>query len=247
VGQKTHPKGFRLVTTQNHLSDWYSERSIYSSLIQEDFLIREKIEEVFKDLLTLSTIEITRTNSTEEDVDSTVVITVHTLYPRAKETYRRVIEHFTQTKDLEKRPNILKHLKGNLTKFMNFIINRSVRQIMRFLSIKTGKIFEFNIRFIRNRFEDATLIAKFIGDQLEKRVAFRRIVDLAIKKVRLTSIKGIKVEVSGRLNGIDIARSEWKRDGKVPLHTLRAKIDYAHLDVQTVYGIIGIKIWLFIK
>jgi small subunit ribosomal protein S3 len=247
VGQKTHPKGFRLVSTQTHLSNWYSQRSIYSSLIEEDFLIREKVQEVFKDLLLISTIEITRTNNTEEDLESIVVVTINALYPRAKETYRKIVAYFTETKELEKRPAILKHLKGNLTKFINFIIHRNIRNLMRFLQIKTNKEFEFNISFIRNRFEDANLTAKFIGDQLEKRLPFRRVIGLVIKKVQLTTIKGIKVEVSGRLNGIDIARSEWKRDGKIPLHTLRAIIDYTHLGVQTVYGVIGIKVWLFVK
>jgi small subunit ribosomal protein S3 len=66
-----------------------------------------------------------------------------------------------------------------------------------------------------------------------------------IKKVQRTEMKGIKVQVSGRLNGIEIARSEWKRDGRVPLHTLRAKIDYAYYRAETIYGTIGIKVWLF--
>ena len=66
-----------------------------------------------------------------------------------------------------------------------------------------------------------------------------------IKKVQRTTMKGIKVQVSGRLNGAEIARSEWKRDGRVPLHTLRAKIDYTHQRADTIYGVIGIKVWLF--
>ena len=94
--------------------------------------------------------------------------------------------------------------------------------------------------------KSATLIAKFIADQLEKRTPFRRAVKQTIKKVQLTDIKGIKVEVSGRLNGNEIARSEWKREGKVPLHTLNAKIDYTHYEAQTIYGVIGIKVWLFL-
>ena len=68
---------------------------------------------------------------------------------------------------------------------------------------------------------------------------------LAIKKVQLTELQGIKVQVSGRLNGIEMARSEWKRDGRVPLHTLRAKIDYSQHRAETIYGTIGIKVWLF--
>ena len=80
---------------------------------------------------------------------------------------------------------------------------------------------------------------------MEKRTPFRRAVKQTIKKVQLTNLKGVKVEVSGRLNGIDIARSEWKRDGKIPLHTLKAQIDYTHQMAYTIYGVIGIKVWLF--
>ena len=107
------------------------------------------------------------------------------------------------------------------------------------------KNYYLTIKFIKNPFEDATLIAKYIGEQLEKRVPFRRAVKQSIKKVQRSKMKGIKVQVSGRLNGIDIARSEWKRDGRVPLHTLRAKIDYAYERAETIYGVIGIKVWLF--
>ena len=102
-----------------------------------------------------------------------------------------------------------------------------------------------NIKFIKNPFEDATLIAKFIAEQLEKRTPFRRAMKQTIKKVQRTEMEGIKVQVSGRLNGIEIARSEWKRDGRVPLHTLRAKIDYSYHRAETIYGTIGIKVWLF--
>ena len=102
-----------------------------------------------------------------------------------------------------------------------------------------------SVKSTTNPFEDATLIAKFISEQLEKRTPFRRAMKQTIKKVQRTEMKGIKVQVSGRLNGIEIARSEWKRDGRVPLHTLRAKIDYAYYRAETIYGTIGIKVWLF--
>jgi len=89
------------------------------------------------------------------------------------------------------------------------------------------------------------LIAKYISEQLEKRIPFRRAVKQTIKKVQLTSMKGLKVEVSGRLNGAEIARSEWVREGRVPLQTLRADIDYATKEANTTYGILGIKVWVF--
>jgi small subunit ribosomal protein S3 len=92
---------------------------------------------------------------------------------------------------------------------------------------------------------DAALIAEFIGQQLERRVSFRRVVRQAIQRAQRAEVQGIKLQVSGRLNGAEIARTEWTREGRVPLHTLRADIDYAYKTASTTYGILGIKIWVF--
>ena len=92
---------------------------------------------------------------------------------------------------------------------------------------------------------DAALIAEYIGQQLERRVSFRRVVRQAIQRAQRAEVKGIKIQVGGRLNGAEIARSEWVREGRVPLHTLRADIDYCYRTAQTIYGILGIKVWIF--
>ncbi len=92
---------------------------------------------------------------------------------------------------------------------------------------------------------DAALIAEYIAQQLERRVSFRRVVRQAIQRAQRAEVKGIKVQVSGRLNGAEIARTEWTREGRVPLHTLRADIDYAYRTARTIYGILGIKVWIF--
>jgi len=92
---------------------------------------------------------------------------------------------------------------------------------------------------------EATIIAEFISQQLEKRVAFRRAMRQAVQRAQKAHIKGIKIQVSGRLNGAEIARSEWIREGRVPLQTLRADIDYSYKRAQTIYGVLGIKVWLF--
>lgn len=92
---------------------------------------------------------------------------------------------------------------------------------------------------------EAAIIAEFICQQLEKRVAFRRAIRQAIQRAQKAHIKGVKIQVSGRLNGAEIARSEWVREGRVPLQTLRADIDYSYQRAQTIYGILGIKVWLF--
>ncbi|MBD2363971.1 MULTISPECIES: 30S ribosomal protein S3 [Nostocaceae] len=92
---------------------------------------------------------------------------------------------------------------------------------------------------------DAYLIAEYIAQQLERRVSFRRVVRQAIQRAQRAGIQGIKVQVGGRLNGAEIARTEWTREGRVPLHTLRADIDYSYCTAKTVYGILGIKVWVF--
>jgi small subunit ribosomal protein S3 len=92
---------------------------------------------------------------------------------------------------------------------------------------------------------DAALIAEYIAQQLERRVSFRRVVRQAIQRAQRAGIEGIKIQVSGRLNGAEIARPEWTREGRVPLHTLRADIDYAYKIAQTIYGTLGIKVWVF--
>ncbi|BAY46172.1 30S ribosomal protein S3 [Scytonema sp. HK-05] len=92
---------------------------------------------------------------------------------------------------------------------------------------------------------DAFLIAEYIAQQLERRVSFRRVVRQAIQRAQRAGIQGIKIQVSGRLNGAEIARTEWTREGRVPLHTLRADIDYSYCTAKTVYGILGIKVWVF--
>jgi small subunit ribosomal protein S3 len=92
---------------------------------------------------------------------------------------------------------------------------------------------------------DAYLLAEYIAQQLEKRVAFRRVMRMAIQRAQRAGVLGLKIQVSGRLNGAEIARTEWTREGRVPLHTLRADIDYATKVATTTYGVLGIKVWVF--
>lgn len=101
------------------------------------------------------------------------------------------------------------------------------------------------INEIRKPETDSKLVADSIASQLEHRVMFRRAMKKAIQNAMAHQAKGIKVEVSGRLGGAEIARSEWIREGRVPLHTLRADIDYAVSEANTTYGVIGVKVWIF--
>jgi len=112
-------------------------------------------------------------------------------------------------------------------------------------SLGTKKQLRINVSELSKADSDASLIAEFIAQQLEKRVAFRRATRQAIQKAQRLNVQGIKVQVSGRLNGAEIARSEWVREGRVPLQTLRADIDYSTKRAQTTYGVLGVKVWVF--
>ncbi len=102
-----------------------------------------------------------------------------------------------------------------------------------------------NIEEIRKPELDATLVAEGIASQLERRIMFRRAMKRAVSNTMRLGAQGVKINVGGRLNGAEIARSEWYREGRVPLHTLRADIDYGVASALTTYGIIGVKVWIF--
>ncbi len=120
-----------------------------------------------------------------------------------------------------------------------------VEVLRKHVSNLAGVPAQINIAEVRKPELDGQLVADSIASQLERRVMFRRAMKRAVQNAMRLGAKGIKVEVSGRLGGAEIARSEWYREGRVPLHTFRADIDYATSEALTTYGIIGIKVWIF--
>lgn len=108
-----------------------------------------------------------------------------------------------------------------------------------------GMPVQMNVEEIRKPELDAKLVAESIAQQLEKRIMYRRAMKRAVTNTMRLGAEGIKINVAGRLNGAEIARGEWYREGRVPLHTLRANIDYGTAEANTTYGIIGIKVWIF--
>jgi small subunit ribosomal protein S3 len=107
-----------------------------------------------------------------------------------------------------------------------------------------GEVF-LNIVEVRKPETDAQLVAESVAQQLERRIAFRRAMKRSMQSAMRLGAKGVRINVSGRLGGAEIARMEWYREGRVPLHTLRADIDYGFAEARTTYGIIGIKVWIF--
>ena len=120
-----------------------------------------------------------------------------------------------------------------------------VEKLRRDLSQMMGVPVHVNIEEVRKPELDARLVAESIASQLERRVMFRRAMKRAVQNAIRLGAKGIKVQVSGRLGGAEIARTEWYREGRVPLHTLRADIDYSTARAETTYGTIGVKVWIF--
>lgn len=120
-----------------------------------------------------------------------------------------------------------------------------VEKLRRELSQMMGVPVHVNIEEVRKPELDARLVAESIASQLERRVMFRRAMKRAVQNAIRLGAKGIKVQVSGRLGGAEIARTEWYREGRVPLHTLRADIDYSTARAETTYGTIGVKVWIF--
>jgi small subunit ribosomal protein S3 len=120
-----------------------------------------------------------------------------------------------------------------------------IDKLKSFLSKKLNANMQINIEEIRKPELEAKLVAENVAAQLEKRVMFRRAVKRAVASSLKQGAKGIKIAVSGRLNGAEIARTEWYREGRVPLHTFRADISYSEAIAKTTYGVIGVKVWIF--
>ncbi|MDD3899006.1 MAG: 30S ribosomal protein S3 [Syntrophomonadaceae bacterium] len=201
MGQKVHPKGFRIGIIRDWDSNWYADRD-YTDLLHEDYKLRNYIKDHFY-TAGISKVEIQRTGNR-------VRITIHTAKPGI------VIGRGGM--EVEK-------LKADLIKM-------------------TGKSININIQEIKKPELDAQIVAENIAQQLEKRISFRRAMKQTVGRTMRAGAIGIKVAISGRLGGAEIARSEWYSEGKVPLHTLRADVDYGFAEANTTYGKIGIKVWV---
>jgi small subunit ribosomal protein S3 len=120
-----------------------------------------------------------------------------------------------------------------------------IDSLRRVISEMMGIPVQLNVEEIRKPELDAQLVAEGVAQQLEKRIMFRRAMKRAVQNTMRLGAEGIKINVGGRLNGAEIARSEWYREGRVPLHTFRADIDYGIAEAKTTYGVIGVKVWIF--
>ena len=202
MGQKTHPRGFRLGVIKPWRSRWYAERA-FADLLREDETIRKYMHQRLAHAA-VAQVEIDRK-------PQKIVVTVHTARPGV------VIGK--QGAEVDKLRDELAHL--------------------------TKSEVSINVEEIKRPELDAQLVGDSIAHQLQQRISFRRAMKRAVQSAMRAGAEGIRVKVAGRLGGAEIARTEGYHEGRVPLHTLRADIDYATSTAKTTYGTIGVKVWIF--
>jgi small subunit ribosomal protein S3 len=202
VGQKTHPKGFRLNITENWDSRWFARRE-YAELLHEDIKIRNFLKKRLYHA-GVSKIDIERAANKAK-------INIHTARPGIV---------------IGKKGAEIEKLKSELVKL-------------------TNKETFINIHEVRRPDVDAQLVAENVALQLERRVAFRRAMKEALARAMRMGAQGVRIQSSGRLGGSEIARTEWYREGRVPLHTLRADVNYGFAEAKTTHGLIGVRVWIF--
>ncbi len=202
MGQKVHPKGFRLNVTEAWDSRWFARRD-YPELLHEDIKVRNFLKKRLYHA-GVSRIDIERAASKAK-------INIHTA-----------------------RPGIVIGKKG-----------AEIEKLKQELARLTRKETFINIHEVRRPDLDAQLVAENVALQLERRVAFRRAMKEALARAMRMGAQGVRIQCAGRLGGSEIARSEWYREGRVPLHTLRADVNYGFAEARTTYGVIGVKVWIF--
>jgi small subunit ribosomal protein S3 len=202
MGQKVHPRGFRLGIVKPWKSRWYADRN-FAALLKEDETIRKYMHRRLAHAA-VAEVEIERK-------PQKVVVTVHTARPGV------VIGK--QGSEVDKLRDELSHL--------------------------TKSEVSINVEEIKRPEIDAQLVADSVAHQLTQRISFRRAMKRAVQSAMRSGADGIKIQCGGRLGGAEIARTEGYHEGRVPLHTLRADIDYAQSTAKTTYGTIGVKVWIF--
>ncbi|HEX8362651.1 MAG TPA: 30S ribosomal protein S3 [Longimicrobium sp.] len=203
MGQKTHPRGFRLGIVAPWKSRWYAERN-FPALLVEDETIRKYLNQRLGHA-SISEIEIERK-------PGKVVVTVHTA-----------------------RPGVVIGKGGTEVDKLRDELGR----------LSGGSEVAINVEEVKRPEVNGQLIADSIAHQIVQRVSFRRAMKRAVQNAMRSGAEGIKVQVAGRLNGAEIARTEMYKEGRIPLQTLRADIDYAQSTARTTYGTIGVKVWVF--
>nr|YP_009742384.1 ribosomal protein S3 [Zabelia dielsii]QID90479.1 ribosomal protein S3 [Zabelia dielsii] len=223
MGQKINPLGFRLGTTQSHHSLWFAQPKNYSEGLQEDQKLRNSIKNyVQKNMRIASGVEGIARIEIQKRIDLIQVI-IYMGFPKLL---------------IESRPRGIEELQMNLQEELQMNLQKEFYCVNRKLNIAITRI--------AKPYGNPNILAEFIAGQLKNRVSFRKAMKKVIELTEQADTKGIQVQIAGRIDGKEIARVEWIREGRVPLQTIRAKIDYCSYTVRTIHGVLGIKIWIFI-
>jgi small subunit ribosomal protein S3 len=226
VGQKVNPIGFRLPVTKDWKSRWFARKAQFGTLLQEDLKIRAHLHTELQNAA-VSKVVIER-------FARRIRITIFTGRPGIILSGR-----FSATAPTGPQR------RGDADQDRGAKKGAGIDKIKDSLAKITGdKEIILEIKEIRQAEVDAQLVAESIAQQLVRRIAFRRAMKRAIQTAMQLGAEGIKVRCSGRLNGAELARTEQYKDGKVPLHTLRANIDYGFSEAHTLAGLIGVKVWI---
>nr|YP_010733699.1 ribosomal protein S3 [Gayralia brasiliensis]YP_010733773.1 ribosomal protein S3 [Monostroma nitidum]WEG92970.1 ribosomal protein S3 [Gayralia brasiliensis]WEG93044.1 ribosomal protein S3 [Monostroma nitidum] len=223
MGQKIHPLGFRLGVIQEHRSKWFAKSKNYPRLVLEDQKLRESVLKKYPKANIVDILIHRRQTTQDLETKKFIDVTEMSIYA---EVAGKIVG----------RENSLTELQDSLEKLCQ---SERLKQNLPEIRIV------LNVLKVKNPYSSASVIADFLIEQLEKRIPFRAALKKALQRIRLAKLEGIKIQISGRLNGAEIARSEWVRKGRVPLQTLRADIDYSAKTAKTIYGILGIKVWAF--
>nr|WBK14840.1 ribosomal protein S3 [Abelia chinensis var. chinensis] len=233
MGQKINPLGFRLGTTQSHHSLWFAQPKNYSEGLQEDQKIRNSIKNyVQKNMRIASGGEGIARIEIQKRIDLIQVI-IYMGFPKLL---------------IESRPRGIEELQMNLQKefyCVNQKLNIAIMNLQKEFYCVNQKL-NIAITRIAKPYGNPNILAEFIAGQLKNRVSCLKAMKKVIELTEQADTKGIQVQIAGRINGKDIARVTWIREGRVPLQTIRAKIDYCSYTVRTIHGVLGIKIWIFI-
>lgn len=227
MGRKVHPVGMRLGINTMWQGRWFAEGTQYRDQLHQDMAIRSLL--LGKDSKG-GAAKNAAVRKLRRDLPDSIL--------EGKAGISRVdVERFpgkTKISIHTAKPGILIGRKGE-----------GIKRIRQALETLIGRKVELDVKEIPTPDVDATLVARNIADQLERRIAYRRAMKRAIQSAMKQGAQGIKIEVAGRLGGAEMARTVWLRDGRVPLQTLRANIDFARTEAATTYGQIGIKVWVY--
>lgn len=227
MGRKVHPVGFRLGINQPWGGRWFAEGNTYRQQLHQDFAIRN---------LLMGKLSKGGAAANEQ---------VRELRKMMPESIRDGKAGISRV-DVERTPG--KTRVAIHTAKPGILIGRKgegVKKIRQALEMLVGKKVDLDIKEISSPDTDARLVARNIADQLERRIAYRRAMKRAIQQAMKQGAQGIKIMVGGRLGGAEMSRDVWLREGRVPLQTLRANLDFAMAEALTTYGQIGVKVWIY--